>query len=49
MTALVIGQPITNDLAWSRVTSDTSEMQVESHRSDRGTWKLVEIVYKDLA
>merc|ERR1719220_2544327 len=38
MTALVIGQPITNEVAVSRVTSETSEMQVESQTSDRGTW-----------
>ena len=37
MTALVMGQPMTKDFDWSKVTSDTSEMQVDSHRSDRGT------------
>ena len=36
MTALVMGQPMTKDFDWSKVTSDTSEMQVDSHRSDRG-------------
>ena len=37
MTALLMGQPMTKEVAVSRVTSDTSEMQVESHTSDRGT------------
>ena len=45
MTALVMGQPITKDFDWSKVTSDTSEMQVDSHRSDRGTWIFNEMVF----
>ena len=38
ITALLIGHPMTKEVAGSRVTSDTSEMQVESHTSERGTW-----------
>ena len=37
MTALLIGQPITNDVKGSRVTSDTSEIQFDNQTSDRGT------------
>ena len=40
ITALLMGQPITKEVLVSRVTSDTSEIQVESHTSDRGTWKM---------
>ena len=36
-TAFVIGQPITNEQVGSRVTSETSEIQSDSHTSDRGT------------
>jgi hypothetical protein len=38
IAALVIGHPITKDLVESRVTSETSLMQVDSQRSDKGTW-----------
>ena len=34
---MLMGQPMTKEVAVSRVTSDTSEMQVESQTSDRGT------------
>ena len=37
ITALFIGHPMTKEVAGSRVTSDTSEMQVESQTSERGT------------
>ena len=37
MTALLIGQPITKEVNGSRVTSETSEMQVDNHTSDKGT------------
>ena len=37
-TAFVIGQPMTNEVVGSRVTSDTSEMQSDSHTSDKGIW-----------
>ena len=35
-----MGQPITNDVAGSKVTSDTSPIHVDSHTSDRGTWNM---------
>ena len=38
ITALLIGHPITKDVVGSRVTSETSEMQLESQTSERGTW-----------
>ena len=38
MTALLIGHPMTKDVVGSSVTSDTSEIQLESQTSDRGTW-----------
>ena len=37
MTALLIGQPITKEVKGSSVTSETSEMQLDNHTSDRGT------------
>ena len=37
MTALLMGQPRTKEVAESSVTSDTSAQQVDSHTSDRGT------------
>ena len=37
ITALLIGHPITKEVVWSRVTSETSEMQSESQTSDSGT------------
>ena len=37
ITALLIGHPMTKEVAESRVTSDTSEMHVESQTSERGT------------
>ena len=37
ITALLIGHPITKEVAESSVTSDTSEMHVESQTSERGT------------
>ena len=37
ITALLIGHPITKDVVGSRVTSETSEMQLESQTSERGT------------
>jgi hypothetical protein len=39
MTALVMGQPMTKEVVGSSVTSDTSEMQVDSQTSDKGTCK----------
>ena len=41
ITALLIGHPITKDVVGSRVTSETSEMQLESQTSDNGTWNMV--------
>ena len=38
ITALFIGHPMTKEVAGSRVTSDTSEMHVDSQTSERGTW-----------
>ena len=35
-----MGQPMTNEVEESRVTSDTSEIHVDSHTSDRGTWNI---------
>lgn len=37
MTALLMGQPRTKEVAESSVTSDTSVQQVDSHTSDKGT------------
>ena len=37
ITALLIGHPMTKEVAESSVTSDTSEMHVESQTSERGT------------
>lgn len=36
-TALVVGQPITNDLSWVRVTSETSSTQLAIHISQTRT------------
>lgn len=36
-TALLMGQPMTKEVVGSRVTSDTSEMQVDTQTSERGT------------
>ncbi len=38
-TALVIGQPMTNEVDWSRVSSDTSDTQSDSQTSERGIWE----------
>ena len=38
ITALLIGHPMTKEVAGSRVTSDTSEIHVETQTSERGTW-----------
>ena len=37
ITALLIGHPMTKEVAGSRVTSDTSEIHVETQTSERGT------------
>ena len=37
MTALLMGQPMTKEVAVSRVTSLMSGMQVDSQTSERGT------------
>ena len=39
-TALVIGQPTTKEVVESRVTSDTSGIQVDIQTSHRGTCKI---------
>jgi hypothetical protein len=41
MTALVMGHPMTKEVVGSSVTSDTSEMQVDSQTSDKGTYKRI--------
>ena len=38
ITALLIGHPMTKEVAGSRVTSDTSAIHVETQTSESGTW-----------